>query len=128
MLQFLDILLFTFHFVLMVFIVTGWIWPRTRKLHLIVLGLTLISWFVMGYWKGWGYCVLTDWEWDIKRELGERNLPPSYTGYIFNNILGLGLGRKTVDFITAFGLLFGVIMSIYFNWIKKLRKNKRLIN
>ncbi len=122
MLQFFDILLFTFHFALMIFIVAGWAWPKARKWHLIVLGLTLASWFIMGYWKGWGYCVLTDWEWDIKRELGERNLPPSYTGYIFNRILGLDLSRNTVDWITGLGLLFGALMSIYVNWIKNLKK------
>ena len=123
MLQFLDILLFATHFVVMMFIILGWIWPKTRKAHLILLAATLLSWFVMGYWKGWGYCILTDWEWDIKRELGETNLPSSYTAYIFNSILGLNLSRIVVDYITALGLLFGVVMAIYFTWLKKSKKN-----
>ena len=123
MLQFLDILLFATHFVVMMFIILGWIWPKTRKAHLILLAATLLSWFVMGYWKGWGYCILTDWEWDIKRELGETNLPSSYTAYIFNSILGLNLSRIVVDYITALGLLFGVVMAIYFKWLKKSKKN-----
>ncbi|MEM9325364.1 MAG: DUF2784 family protein [Bacteroidota bacterium] len=123
MLYALDILLFVVHFAVMMFIVLGWASAKTRKYHLIVLGATLVSWFVMGYWKGWGYCVLTDWEWDIKRELGEQNLPPSYTGYIFNRILGLNLSNITVDWITGLGLLFGVIMGVYVNWPKKSKKS-----
>ncbi len=112
----LDILLFAIHMLVIVGNVFGWIWRRTRKAHLVLLVLTLGSWFVLGIWKGWGYCILTDWEWDIKRELGETNLPQSFTAYLANNVLGLKLSNALVDGLTVGGLIFGLIGAIVVNW------------
>ena len=60
MLAALNILLFVFHTVILVFNLTGWIFPRTQTLHIVCLGATLFSWFVMGAWKGIGYCICTE--------------------------------------------------------------------
>ncbi|HUR31773.1 MAG TPA: hypothetical protein VMZ69_10110 [Saprospiraceae bacterium] len=43
---------------------------KTRKAHLLVIDLTIASWFIIGLWKGFGYCFLTDWHWRIKEKLG----------------------------------------------------------
>ncbi|MGZ8511472.1 MAG: DUF2784 family protein, partial [Chitinophagaceae bacterium] len=58
--QFLNIFFFVFHTVFTLFNMVGWIFPRTRKLHLITLSITAFSWFVLGIWYGWGYCACTD--------------------------------------------------------------------
>ena len=57
----LDIFFVIFHSVLIAFSLAGWIWRKTRKAHLAVLSLTMISWFVAGIWYGFGYCPCTDW-------------------------------------------------------------------
>ncbi|MEQ8926393.1 MAG: DUF2784 domain-containing protein [Fulvivirga sp.] len=120
MLKALDAFLFATHCVVILFNLFGWIHPKTRKLHLIVVGLTLFSWLGLGIWKGFGYCILTDWEWDIKRELGERNLPASFIQYLSNNIFGLGWTRSTVDTLTLTVFLLAIIASIKANFFKKV--------
>ncbi|MBT3271653.1 MAG: DUF2784 family protein, partial [Spirochaetales bacterium] len=52
-----------FHSCVIIFNLTGWIWRKTRIPHLILIGLTAFSWFVLGIWYGFGYCPSTDWHW-----------------------------------------------------------------
>ena len=92
----------------------GWIWRRTRRLHLWVIGLTAGSWFILGIWYGWGYCVLTDWAWSIKSQLGETDLPNSFVQYMFDKI-GLSISVFTTDMITLTVFILCVILSLYRN-------------
>lgn len=123
MLSSADILLTAFHLALIIFNLTGWIWKRTRKAHLISLGLTTASWFILGIWKGWGYCVLTDWQWQIKEKLGETNLPNSLIKYHIDKITGTDISPSVIDTITLTCLLLAVSASLYVNFfMKKKRK------
>lgn len=119
MLILLDILLFSVHILVIVANLFAWLWHRTRRLHLWIVGATLFSWLVLGIWNGFGYCVLTDWEWDVKRKLGERNLPHSFVEYLTNNILGLNLDSSVVDGLTLGTFLIAIIGSIYVNFIRR---------
>lgn len=125
MLFFLDIFFTLVHFGLIVFNLTGWIWKRTRKVHLLVLGLTTASWFVLGVWYGWGYCPLTDWHWDVKEKLGETDLPNSFVKYYADKISGSDIAVSLVDNATLACLLFAIVAAIYVNFI---RKNKKVIH
>lgn len=109
MLAFLDILFTIFHIALMLFNLTGWIWKKTRKAHLISLALTAGSWAILGIWYGLGYCPLTDWHWAIKEKLGETNLPNSFVKYILDKIFNTDLPAKLVDRITLAGLLAAIV-------------------
>ena len=119
MLTFLDILLSIAHISLTIFNLTGWIWKRTRKAHLITLGLTLMSWFVLGFWYGWGYCVLTDWQWQVKEKLGETNLPASFIKYFADKISGKNFDPALVNNVTLGCLLFAIAAAVYVNFISK---------
>ncbi|MCE9501358.1 MAG: hypothetical protein K8R21_12800, partial [Leptospira sp.] len=55
-LMILHYFLWIFHNTIILINVLGWISPKTRKLNLITLSLTLLSWVGFGYWHGWGYC------------------------------------------------------------------------
>ncbi len=125
MLSLLDIFFTLAHLGLIVFNLTGWIWKRTRKVHLIVLGLTTASWFVLGIWYGWGYCPLTDWHWDVKEKLGETYLPNSFVKYYADKISGSDISVSLVDNATLAGLLLSIAAAIYVNFI---RKNKKVIH
>ncbi len=124
MLIFLDHFFTVFHSLLVLFVLTGWIPKKTRKAHLILLGLILFAWIVIGLYKGvLGYCPLTDWHWDIKRALGERNIPSSFTEYMAEKISGVDLSRKLVDAFTLGGLVLSILMAIImFFKDQKLRK------
>ena len=111
----LDILYWWAHVLVISFNLIGWIWAKTRKLHLIIVGLTLGSWLILGIWYGLGYCFLTDWHWQVKRQLGQMNLPNSFITFLLNNQLGFQLSPGIVDLWT--GILFSVVVliSLYLN-------------
>ena len=119
MLPFLNVFYFVAHLVLISFILTGWIWKRTQKLHLFVVILTALSWFVLGIWYGWGYCPLTDWHWDVKEKLGERDLPNSFIKYFVDDVTGGNISSSLVDAVTVACLVFAAIASVYVNFFKK---------
>ena len=103
----------------------AWIPQVTRKLHLITLVVTLFSWFIMGYFYGWGYCLLTDWHWDVLQALGERPEQSAYVEYLFERIFKLSVSKEFSDSITIAGLFFGISGALYVNLIlPKWRKKK----
>ena len=52
MLALANIFFFFFHTMLIVFNLFGWIWKPTRIWNLVTLSLTLVSWTIMGIWRG----------------------------------------------------------------------------
>ena len=103
---FLDVFLTAFHALLVAFNLTGWIWKRTRRLHLLVISLTVLSWVGFGFVHGFGYCPLTDWHWDVKRSLGETDLPWSYVKYHVDALTGGDWDGRLVDgVVLGLGLL-----------------------
>jgi len=118
----LDIGLTIIHILLMIFNLTGWIWLRTRKLHLITLIATTTSWFILGIWYGFGYCVLTDWHWSIKEKLGESNLPNSFVKYIADKITGNVVNSALIDAVTVGALILAIIAAVYVNFIRKRKR------
>lgn len=122
MLVFLDYLLFIFHVLVIAFNLFGWIPSITRKGHFVVVGLTLFSWIVLGFWKGWGYCLITDWHWDIKRELGETALPGSFIQYLTNNIFGFEWSRTFVDGLTLFSFLLAISCAVVIHFLRNKKQ------
>lgn len=114
---FLDILLTLCHLIIIGFNLLGWIWRRTRKMHLITIGLTFFSWFVMGIWYGWGYCFLTDWHWVVKGKLGETHLPASFISYMADKVTGIDFKPALVDQITVIFFFAATFLSLYFNFM-----------
>ncbi|MGY0036211.1 DUF2784 domain-containing protein [Pedobacter sp. NJ-S-72] len=99
-----DWLFTLLHIVIIGFNLFGWIWPSTRKLHLIVVTLTLGCWLILGIWYGIGYCPITDWQWQIKEKLGEVNLPNSFVKYYADKISGQNISDALIDTITGIAL------------------------
>jgi hypothetical protein len=118
-LRILDLLLTLLHFVIIGFNLLGWIWKRTRKLHLIVVCATAACWFILGIWFGIGYCPITDWDWQIKEKLGEHNLPDSFIKYYADIIVGHSVSASLIDTLTAAGFFMAALLAVYFNFIQK---------
>ena len=93
----------------------GWIWKRTRRLHLLVLGLTSLSWFGFGLFFGFGYCPCTDWHWDVKRALGESELPTSYVKYYADALTCMNWHATLIDSLVVGLGLAALGISIYLN-------------
>lgn len=112
-LSILNIFFFLFHGIIILINVFGWTIWRFRHLHYTVLGATLFSWLVMGYFFGWGYCFLTDWHYGILGQLGYRDLPNSYIKFCLDAILETDLDPLWVDVGTVSGLIFGMVGAGY---------------
>lgn len=118
-LEVLNYFFFVFHIVLIVFNVFGWIFVKTRKLHLYVLLITLFSWFVLGIWYGFGYCFLTDWHYNVLRELGETGMPSSYIAFLVLKLTGWLPNAELVNILTLVLTLMALMVSVWVNFFKK---------
>lgn len=116
-----DLIFTLLHLIIIGFNLLGWIWPRTRKFHFIVVMLTAGSWFILGIWYGIGYCPITDWQWQLKERMGETNLPNSFIKYYADKLSGRDISSDLIDALTAIGFAVAAIMSVYFNFIRKKR-------
>jgi hypothetical protein len=123
-LKLLDTFLTMLHLIIIGFNLLGWIWPAMRRLHLIVVSATAGCWLILGIWFGLGYCPITDWQWHVKEQLGEHNLPGSFIKYFIDKITGKSVNASLVDACTAIGFLMAVMVTIYVNFVSK-QKTKR---
>ena len=119
----LDLLLYAAHLILIGFNLLGWIWKKALPWHLLFVLLTALSWFVLGIWYGFGYCFLTDWQWEIKQQLGQQNLPYSFIDHFVNQVLGLGIGSGFIHRSTGFLFALVAVVSVVRN-IKEKRKGR----
>ena len=122
--EFLNIFFFVFHTLFTLFNIVGWAFRRTRKLNLITLSLTAFSWFVLGIWKGWGYCLCTDWHWDVRDKLGLEDRSRSYIHFLILKITGANLDPKLVEQGTLIVFLLSFALSIWLN-IRDSKKRKQ---
>src|SRR5258708_40200347 len=113
----LDILLTLFHLVIIGFNLFGWIWKP--RLHLVLVLLTAGCWFILGIWFGWGYCPVTDWEWQIKEKLGEQDLPNSFIKYYADKISGESINSALIDTLTAVCFFTAALISVYINFFRR---------
>ena len=123
--QFLNIFFFVFHTVFTMFNIVGWIFPKTRRLHLITLSLTAFSWFVLGIWYGWGYCFCTHWHWDVRQKLGYTDESNSYIHFLILKLTGINFPVELVENLTLVIFLLSFILSIWLNI--KYKRAKRII-
>jgi len=89
--------------------------------------LTAASWFLLGIWFGIGYCPFTDWQWQVKAKLGERNLPNSFIQYFAEKIAARNFDSGFVDAVTAISFALAALLSVYVNFIlPKIRAVNRI--
>ena len=118
----IDYLFTILHLLLIVFNLFGWLLKNTRKLLFWIAMLTLASWTFLGIWFGLGYCPLTDWQWGVKTQLGEQNLPDSFIKYLLDQSTGLTSNPNTIDFLTVGFFLMAIACSIKVNFFNQKTK------
>lgn len=123
MYQLLNIFFFIFHTAFTIFNCLGWIWKKTRRWNLYTLLLTAFSWFFLGIWFGWGYCLCTDWHWQVREKLGYRDDTNSYIHFLVYKITGLHVDASAVEQITLVVFVFSFMMSSWLNF-RDVRINK----
>ncbi len=120
----LDHGFFVFHAVLIAFNMVGWAWKKTRPWHLIVLGMTAFSWFVMGAFYGWGYCLCTDWHFRIRRGRGIAVPDSSFIQMFVRRVFGMVLDRRTSD-ILAVTVFAAIVVATAIAWAPAIRRALR---
>jgi hypothetical protein len=77
--------------------------------------LTGSSWLVFALWYGLGYCPCTDWHWEVKRRLGETDLPNNYLTYLIEAWTGIAITDFTAERLVLGCLTIVLIASISLN-------------
>jgi hypothetical protein len=111
------------HTALIFFNLLGWISQSTSRWHLYSISLTLASWFFLGIWFGWGYCVCTDWHWEILRMRGVYDLPNSYIDYLIQRLLGFHPPAKLIEILTLLLTLSAFLLSLWVNFRNQFKRD-----
>ena len=125
-LHFLDFLLTLLHLLIIGFNLFGWIWKSTRKSHFYLVIATIFSWVVLGFWFGFGYCPVTDWQWQVKAKLGESDLPNSFIKYFADKVTGMDINSTMIDAVTA--VSFGLVVIVSFTFYARQARRQVLQN
>ena len=123
---FLNIFFFIFHTVFTLFNIVGWVFPKTRKLHLATMLLTAISWFGLGIWYGWGYCFCTDWHWRVREAMGYHDHSNSYVHFLLLKLTGKNFDPQLVENVTLWVFLLSFVLSVFFNYRDWRRRRQKL--
>jgi len=116
----LDWFLHGLHLVIIIFVLTGWMIGLLRRMHLAALAIVWLSWLGLGLYVGnLGYCILTDWQWQVKAALGENYLPPSYLEYIYWRITRENIDDILISWGAAVVLLICTLISLHLNYRRK---------
>jgi len=103
----LNIFFFVFHTAWMIFNLIGWAWRRTRPFQLLTIGLTAFSWFILGIWNGLGFCICTQWHWEVRQRLGYRDQERSYVALLIHSMTGIHVNEMLSEAVT--GILFVIV-------------------
>jgi hypothetical protein len=114
--QLLDFLFLVVHTGIMGFNLFGWMWRKTRRANLALLLLTAFSWFGLGLWYGWGYCICTDWHWKVLDHLKIQDLPNSYITYLLQRFTNWNLPQTIIDTATVSLFFLALPCSVFTNW------------
>lgn len=113
--ELLNIFFFVFHSFIVLFNTFGWLFQKTRRWNLLCLMLTGASWFILGIWYGWGYCVCTHWHWMVREKLGFHDTSQNYIHLLILKTTGIDIPEKPLE--TGIMIIFGtsLIASIILN-------------
>jgi hypothetical protein len=112
----LDIAFFVLHAALILFNMFGWAFRATRKWLLVTLGLTAASWFIVGYWWGWGYCFCTDWHFAIRRARGFDEYDATYIQLLARVLIGQGMSDAFAQNLALATFIAMLICTAWANW------------
>jgi hypothetical protein len=120
----LDVFFVVFHLAVIVFNLFGWIFRPLRKWNLGLLIATGLSWVVLGFFYGFGYCPLTEWHWDVLAHKGNPPSETSYTQYLINRVFGVSISSLAADRATLIGYLAALALSLWVNIRYQIQKQK----
>lgn len=119
-----DWVLFLFHTGLVFFNMLGWIWRRTRVLHLITMGLTAFSWFALGAVYGWGYCFCTDYHAYVLRQLENPHAELTFIQLMLKRLFGVSLTAPVAGRLALWGFVL-IAAATCAAWSRELYQGRK---
>lgn len=104
------------HLSIILFTIFGWLLPPARPWHLLLCLMILASWFGVGAWKGWGYCLVTDMQWRLMRRMGEPSPPFGYVPMLWQRLTGRAVDARRIEQVTQGVFYLSVLASLRVNW------------
>jgi len=123
-LQLLNYFFFVVHSMWILLILIGWVHVLTLRIHLYAVVFTAISWICLGYWYGWGYCLCTDWHWQIRSSLGIHDNTNNYVHLLIFKATGLDPSPGTMNILVAGGFAASAVLSIVLNFRRYIKNRK----
>lgn len=118
--RFLNLTLHATHIFVIGFSVTGWIFPATRLANLVLILMILASWYVLGPLLGkpsaYGYCLITDLQWRLRRRLGFDVPSWGYMKFLIDAITKRQVDEGLIDRMTALALFMSLFATIVTIW------------
>ena len=108
-LKLLNICFHLIHLSIIFFFLFGWLFEKTRLPHFILSILILLSWFGLGAFFGFGYCLVTDMQWKIKRRINQEPSTEFYVKYMIDKVTGLDTNPRFINRMTTY-IYFGILI------------------
>lgn len=105
------------HVAIILIICLGWIWKKFHLLYVICNSCALFSWLILGFFKGYGYCLLTDIQWTLLESRGATNLPDTFIDYLFSAMNVSGFSFNTVEIINYFKVFIAITFVLRLSYI-----------
>ena len=118
LLKIADVILFWAHAVVAAYCTFGWLIPGTEKLHLLIILLVGFSWYGLGLHYGIGYCILTDWQWRVRKKMGRTPEHGSFVQLLLERASGLRLDAHQVKIFAYIVYWLAACISVYINFLK----------
>ncbi|MDH3349261.1 MAG: DUF2784 family protein [Desulfobulbaceae bacterium] len=112
-LKLLNIFFHIIHLSIIFFFLFGWLVEKTRFLHFILSILILLSWYGLGAFFGFGYCIVTDIQWKIKRRLKQEPATEFYVKYMIDKVTGLDTNQNFINGMTTY-IYYGIMLIAIF--------------
>jgi len=105
------------HLFTIFFCTFGWLYEPLRLANLLFLLAVAFSWFVLGKitGNGYGYCLLTDLQWKLKRAMQQPPGTDSYVKYMADMISGRDNDPALVDKATSVTFFASLTISLLLN-------------
>jgi len=107
----MNIFFHLIHLAIVFFFLFGWLSSKTLLAHFLLSILILFSWSGLGIFYGFGYCLVTDIQWKIKKRMGQEPYTEYYIKYMLDKLTGLDLNSHTVNAITTYTFFIILLMS-----------------
>jgi len=105
----LNICFHILHLSVIFFFLFGWLIEETRVAHYLLSLLILFSWFGLGIFLGFGYCVITDMQWKIKKRLNQEPQTKYDIKYMVDKVTGMDTCASFIHKMTA-GVYYGILI------------------